>query len=64
MNSHPAAPGRTWSHPLVVACAVCMQAQSGAAVSGLHAAVLTLLVVTVIVLAGFGRFVIRVARRQ
>ena len=48
----------------MIACAVCMQAQSGAAVSGLHAAVLTLVVVTVVVLAGFGRFVIRVARRQ
>jgi len=48
----------------MIACAVCMQAQSGAAVNGLHAAVLTLVVVTVVVLAGFGRFVIRVARRQ
>jgi hypothetical protein len=49
---------------LMVACAVCMQAQSGAAVGGLRAAVLTLVIVTVAVLAGFGRFVIRVARRQ
>ena len=49
---------------LLLACAVCMQAQSGAAVIGLRAAVLTLVIVTVCVLAGFGRFVIRVARRQ
>ena len=48
----------------MIACAVCMQAQSGAAVDGLHTAVLTLVVVTVCVLAGFGRFAIRVARRQ
>jgi len=48
----------------MIACAVCMQAQSGAAVSGLHAAVLTLVVVTVLVLAGFGRFVVKVAKRQ
>jgi hypothetical protein len=41
-----------------------MQAQSGAAVVGLRAAVLTLVLVTACVLAGFGRFVIRVARRQ
>lgn len=48
----------------MIACAVCMQLQSGAAVDGLHAAVGTLVVVTVCVLAGFGRFVLRVARRQ
>lgn len=48
----------------MMACAVCTQLQHGAAVDGLHAAVLTLVVVTVCVLAGFGRFVIRVARRQ
>lgn len=48
----------------MIACAICMQAQSGAAVNGLHAAVLTLVVVTACVLVGFGRFVIRVARRQ
>ena len=49
---------------LIVACAVCMQAQSGAAVNGVRAAVATLVIVTVCVLAGFGRFVIHVARRQ
>ena len=48
----------------MIACAVCMQAQAGAAVSGLHAAVLTLVIVTVCVLAGFGRFVVKVAKRQ
>lgn len=48
----------------MIACAVCMQAQAGAAVSGLHAAVLTLVVVTVGVLLGFGRFVVKVAKRQ
>ena len=48
----------------MMACAVCMQMQSGAAVDGLHAAVLTLVVVTVCVLGAFGRFVLRVSRRQ
>lgn len=49
---------------MMIACAVCMQAQSGAAVSGVKAAVLTLALVTVCVLTMFGRFALRVARRS
>lgn len=49
---------------LTIACAVCMQAQSGAAVSGVKAAVVTLALVTVCVLTMFGRFALRVARRS
>lgn len=49
---------------MIVSCIACMQAQSGAAVDGLHAAVITLVAVTACVLVVFGRFVIRVGKRQ
>jgi hypothetical protein len=48
----------------LIACAVCFQLQSGAAIDGVRAAVITLVSITACVLVLVGRFAIRVARRQ
>jgi len=47
----------------LLACPVCFQVEQGPVTDGIRAAVLVLVGVTVVVLAGFVRFVVRFARR-
>lgn len=51
------------SAPLI-ACPICFQVEDGPTSSGIRAAVFVLMGVTVSVLAGFARFVVRLARRS
>lgn len=48
----------------VLACAVCFQVQQNATTDGVQAAVLVLLGVTTVVLAGFGVFIVKFVRRS
>lgn len=48
----------------VLACPVCFQVEEGPVVSGVRAAVIVLIAVTVSVLAGFGMFIVRFVRRS
>jgi len=47
----------------LLACPVCFQVEQGPVTDGIRAAVLVLMGVTVVVLGGFLRFVVRFARR-
>ena len=47
---------------LLLACAVCFQVEQSAATDGVQAAVLVLVGVTAVVLAGFGAFVGKIVR--
>jgi hypothetical protein len=47
----------------LAACPVCFQVEPDATTAGVHAAVMTLVAVTVGVLAGFGVFIARFVRR-
>jgi heme/copper-type cytochrome/quinol oxidase subunit 2 len=47
----------------VLACPVCFQVEQGPVTDGIRAAVVVLMGVTVVVLGGFLRFVVRFARR-
>ena len=49
---------------VALACPICFQFDQGPVTSGVRAAVLVLVGVTTIVLAGFVRFAIRVARHD
>ena len=48
---------------LLLACAVCFQADPNATTDGLRAAVLVLMGVTTAVLTGFGIFIVKFIRR-
>jgi hypothetical protein len=47
----------------LAACPVCFQVEPNATTAGVHAAVITLVVVTVGVLTGFGIFIARFVKR-
>jgi len=48
----------------LLACPICFQVEEGRATDGLRAAVIVLIAVTVVVLSGFGAFIVRFVRRS
>jgi len=50
--------------PVLLACPVCFQVEQNSTTRGVQAAVLVLIAVTVVVLIGFGMFIVRFVRRS